>query len=85
MANGRLLKVPVYQVAELAISDHCRLTDVEVAVFPSGARDILALSALRRVKPFAMHFSPPELTLCGCAETSEPFAAAPASARAASP
>ena len=85
MANGRLLKVPIYRVAELAISDDCRLTDVEVAVFPSGARDILGLSALRRVQPFAMHFSPPELRLSGCAETSEAFAAVPASATAASP
>lgn len=67
MANGRLMKVPIYTVTELAISPHCRLADVEVAVFPSGARDILGLSALRRVEPFAMHFSPPELRLSSCA------------------
>ena len=86
MANGRLMKVQIYRVAELAISDHCRLTDIEVAVFPSGARDILGLSALRRVEPFAMHFSPPELRLSGCVPAPpawQPIAAEPASARAA--
>lgn len=67
MANGRLMKVPIYRVAELAISADCRLLDVEVAVFPAGARNILGLSALRRVEPFAMHFSPPELRLSACA------------------
>lgn len=66
MANGRMMKVPIYRVAELAISGECRLENVEVAVLPSGARNILGLSALRRVEPFAMQLSPPQLWLSHC-------------------
>ena len=66
MANGKLLKVPMYRVAELAIGNTCRLTDVEVAVLPSGARDILGLSALKRLGPFALQMSPPQLWLTDC-------------------
>jgi predicted aspartyl protease len=66
MANGKLLEAPVYRVAELAIGETCRLTDVEVAVLPSGARDILGLSALKRLGPFAMQMSPPQLWLSDC-------------------
>lgn len=66
LANGKLLKVPVYRVGELAIGPECRLTDVEVAVMSSGARDILGLSALKRLEPFAMQLSPPQLWLSDC-------------------
>jgi clan AA aspartic protease (TIGR02281 family) len=66
MANGKLVKVPIYQIEEIAIGEACRLRDVEVAVFPSGARDILGLNALRRLEPFAMQLSPPQLWLSEC-------------------
>jgi len=66
MANGKLMKVPIYRLAELTISDDCHLQDVEVAVFPAGSRDILGLSVLRRVEPFAMHMSPPMLRVSTC-------------------
>jgi clan AA aspartic protease (TIGR02281 family) len=68
MANGKLVKVPIYQVEEIAIGEACRLRNVEVAVFPSGARDILGLNALRRLEPFAMQLSPPQLWLSECGE-----------------
>lgn len=66
MANGKRLKVPVYRIEELSIGAACRLTNVEVAVLPSGARDILGLSVLKRLEPFALQVSPPQLWLTDC-------------------
>jgi predicted aspartyl protease len=66
MANGKVMKVPIYRVAELSLGEDCVLANVEVAVFPQAARDILGLSALRRVEPFAMQLSPPMLFVSDC-------------------
>ncbi len=66
MANGHALKVRVYRVDRLALGEHCVLRDVEVAVMPGASRDILGLSALRRVAPFAMNLETPALLLSGC-------------------
>jgi predicted aspartyl protease len=68
MANGKLLKVPVYRIAELALGAACILTDVEVVVMPNTARDILGLSALRRLEPFTITLSTPALVVSGCGE-----------------
>jgi clan AA aspartic protease (TIGR02281 family) len=65
MANGKVVKVPVYRVATLTLGA-CVLADVEVAVFPGSARDILGLSALRRIEPFAMQLDPPVLMVSDC-------------------
>jgi clan AA aspartic protease (TIGR02281 family) len=66
MANGKRMNVSVYRVASLRIGESCVLTDVEVAVMPGGTRDILGLSALRKVEPFAMQLDPPVLYLSAC-------------------
>jgi predicted aspartyl protease len=67
MANGKQLKVAVYRVASLKLGENCVLTDVEVAVMPGATRDILGLSALRKVEPFALQLEPPVLYLTSCA------------------
>jgi clan AA aspartic protease (TIGR02281 family) len=67
MANGKVVKVPVYRVAKLTLGA-CVLADVEVAVFPGTARDILGLSALRKVEPFAMQLDPPLLMVSDCTD-----------------
>lgn len=64
-ADGRRRRVPIHRVAEIAIGE-CRIGDVEVAVLRSADRDILGLSALRRVEPFALTLSPPRLWLSDC-------------------
>lgn len=64
-ADGGRLEVPIHRVAEIAIGE-CRIGDVEVAVLRSADRDILGLSALRRVEPFALTLSPPRLWLSDC-------------------
>jgi predicted aspartyl protease len=66
MANGKQLNVPVYRIASLRLGEACVLTDVEVAVMPGATRDILGLSALRKVEPFALQLEPPVLYLSAC-------------------
>jgi predicted aspartyl protease len=66
MANGRTLKVPLYRIETLELSPHCVLHDVEVTVMPGSTRNILGLSALRRVAPFALDLEPALLMLSGC-------------------
>jgi predicted aspartyl protease len=66
MANGKQLNVQVYRIASLRLGESCVLTDVEVAVLPGATRDILGLSALRRVEPFALQLEPPVLYLSAC-------------------
>lgn len=68
MANGKLLEVPLYRVASLRLGESCVLTDIEVAVMPGGTRDILGLSALRKVEPFALQLEPPMLYLSSCVD-----------------
>jgi predicted aspartyl protease len=70
MANGKQLNVPVYRVASLQLGESCVLTDVEVAVLPGATRDILGLSALRKVEPFALQLEPPVLYLSSCVSNS---------------
>lgn len=67
LANGNELTVPVYAVAAMSLGGRCWLHDVEAAVFPGNARQILGLSALRRTAPFVFSVDPPELTLSRCA------------------
>jgi clan AA aspartic protease (TIGR02281 family) len=82
-ANGRIIKVPIYRVAELKLGDSCLLKAIEIAVLPQGTRDILGLSALRRLEPFALQLDPPELLVSQCSgkpvrEETPPPADAPA-------
>ena len=66
LANGSELTVPVYAVAAMSLGGSCWLHDVEAAVFPGNARQILGLSALRRTAPFTFSVDPPELALSRC-------------------
>lgn len=68
LADGSELVVPVYMIRRMSIGDHCWLTDVEAAVFPGSARQILGLSALRKVAPFVFSVDPPGLMLSRCGE-----------------
>ena len=74
LANGKAARARIYSVARLELDGDCVLENVEVAVMPGGTRNILGLSALRRVAPFAMDLSPPTLLYSGCA-ASESLAA----------
>lgn len=66
MADGKRMRVPLYSIAELQLSEHCILRDVEVAVMRGASRDILGLSALRQMQPLTLQLEPPVLTAtCG--------------------
>ena len=65
-ANGRVVKARVYEVSALAIGDVCVLTAVEVVVLPGSNRDILGLSALKRVQPFTFDLDPMALRFESC-------------------
>ena len=65
-AAGRVMEAKVYSIPELALGADCVLRDVEAVVLPSADRDILGLSALRRLQPFALQFEPAALTMTAC-------------------
>lgn len=66
MADGSRQWVSVYRIAGLNIGGNCYIKDIEVAVFPSGGREILGLSALGKVSPFTFSIEPPRLSLSHC-------------------
>lgn len=66
LANGDVLSVPVYTIANVRIGEECLLDEVDVAVFPGKTRQILGLSALSKTAPFIFSTQPPQLQLSNC-------------------
>jgi hypothetical protein len=66
LANGDVLNVPVYKIANVRIGQECLLKEVDVAVFPGNTRQILGLSALSKTAPFIFSTQPPQLQLSNC-------------------
>jgi hypothetical protein len=50
----------------MEVGKECRVTDIEVAVFPGSTRQILGLSTLRKASPFLFSMDPPRLHLSNC-------------------
>lgn len=69
MANGSEISVPVYHLSSFSVGCCCVIEDVEVAVFPRNTRQILGLTALRKVAPFSVSLEPASLTLSHCKGT----------------
>jgi clan AA aspartic protease (TIGR02281 family) len=65
-ANGRVVKARVYELSTLALGPDCILRSVEVVVLPGAERDILGLSALKRMQPFTFDVDPMTLRFSGC-------------------
>ncbi|MCU0760759.1 MAG: retroviral-like aspartic protease family protein [Steroidobacteraceae bacterium] len=76
MANGQTVRVPVYRIPTLELSPECVLQDVEITVMPGSHRNILGLSALRRVSPFALDLQPARLMLSDCTPAAPPLVTA---------
>jgi predicted aspartyl protease len=70
MADGSEKEVSVYMLSSLQLSGGCVIRDVEAAVFPGADRNILGLSALLKVAPFAFNVSNSTLLLTNCNATS---------------
>ncbi len=66
MANGSDIIVSIYRIENLNIGCCCLVHDVEVAVFEGTERQILGLSALKKVAPFALSMEPAHLILSDC-------------------
>ncbi|WP_150050429.1 MULTISPECIES: retroviral-like aspartic protease family protein [Methylomonas] len=66
MADGSDVIVPIYRIAKLNIGCCCIVRDVEAAVFKGTERQILGLSALKKVAPFALSVDPDHLILSDC-------------------
>jgi len=65
-AAGRSMEAKVYLISELALGETCVLRDIEAVVLRNADRDILGLSALRRLQPFLLNFQPAALTVSAC-------------------
>lgn len=70
MADGSDIVVPIYRITQLNIGCCCVIHDVEVAIFKGTERQILGLSALRKVAPFALSVNPAHLMLSECGNPS---------------
>jgi predicted aspartyl protease len=66
MADGSVRKVSIYRISAINIGEKCQIRDIEVAVFPTGTRQILGLNTLSKVAPFTFSINPPSLTLNNC-------------------
>lgn len=66
LASGQTARLPVYRIGSLTLGADCVVRDVEVAVLPGRAADILGLSALRQLQPFALDLDSPLLLLSSC-------------------
>jgi hypothetical protein len=68
MADGSTITVPIFRVATVQIGCCCNVAAVEAAVIPGNERQILGLSALRKIAPFAVSLDPPTLIMSQCAD-----------------
>ena len=66
LANGAKLALPLYRVASMQIGAECTINDVKVVVLPNATRNIIGMSALKKVAPFALTTNPPRLLLSNC-------------------
>ena len=66
MADGSKSIIPLYIISGIQLDNKCTLDNIEVAVFPNGAKEILGLNALKKLSPFIFSMDPPSLTLSNC-------------------
>lgn len=66
MADGSVMRVPVYLIDKITVGESCQLRDIEAAVLPGASRGLFGLSALRKLSPFEFSTDPPSLRLSNC-------------------
>lgn len=66
LANGDRTTLPVYKIDSISIGGKCVIHDVKAVVLPGSTRNILGLSALKKLAPFAFSTNPPRLLLSNC-------------------
>jgi len=65
LADGSKKQAPVYRISSMRVGG-CVINDVEAVTLPGATRQILGLSALKKVAPFAVSVNPPRLMLSHC-------------------
>ena len=65
LADGSKKHAPVYRISSMRVGG-CVINDVEAVALRGTTRQILGLSALKKVAPFAVHVTPPRLMLSNC-------------------
>lgn len=70
LANGSQVLLPVYKITTINIGGNCLIHDIEAVVLPNKTRNILGLSALEKMAPFAVSVNPPRLMLSQCEKIS---------------
>ncbi len=63
MANNASVRASVYRVSALDLGNGCVIRDFEAVALPGARKNILGLSALKRVAPFTIQFGPDRLAL----------------------
>lgn len=66
LANGSRVTLPVYRISSINIGGRCSISDIKAVILPGSTRNILGLSALKKIAPFALSVSPPTLMLSNC-------------------
>lgn len=63
MANNASVRAPVFRVSALDLGNGCVIRDFEAVALPGARKNILGLTALKRVAPFTIQFGPDRLAL----------------------
>ena len=66
LANGKLNATQVYRVETLKLAGQCEISPFEFVVMESSQRNLLGMSALAQVAPFAFHVAPAAIGVSGC-------------------
>jgi hypothetical protein len=66
LSDGTERSFPLYRISSIRLGQNCIINDINVAVMPHAARQIIGLSTLIQAAPFSMSFDPPTLTLSQC-------------------
>jgi predicted aspartyl protease len=68
LASGKLEMLELFEITHFALGADCELGPITVAVRKRGGRNLLGMSALQQMAPFAVSTAPPALGLSRCGQ-----------------
>ena len=71
LASGKVEVLDVYRVSSFSLGSDCELGPLEIAVLKHGGRNLLGMNALQQAASISLSFTPPTLSLAGCAHRLE--------------
>ena len=66
LANGKLAAAQVYRVDTLRLANACDIAPFEFVVMKGAKRNLLGMSALAQIAPFAFHVAPAAIGVTRC-------------------